>query len=281
MTAVRKWTCPSCGKTRATRFCPSCGEEPLRPRDLKVDDWAGQMLKTFSSVDGRLLRSFRALLTRPGTLTTRYVAGQRRRYLNPLQLFLLANGLFFAIQSLTHFNIFSSTLDSHLTQQDWSPLAGPLVAERLRATGRTLADYAPLFDRAAVLHAKALIILMALALVPFLPVAFWRARRPFGAHVVYALHLYAFILLLLCVSLLLAEVHLLAGGAGLASPRVDLALSVFNIAACAAYICLSIGPAYGARGAARIVQAIALACIVGAIALGYRFTIFLITLYTS
>jgi len=44
---LKKWTCPSCGRTRATAFCPSCGEEPLRPRDLTVRDMSGQVLRQF------------------------------------------------------------------------------------------------------------------------------------------------------------------------------------------------------------------------------------------
>jgi len=59
--------------------------------------------------------------------------------------------LFFAIESLTHANIFSSTLASHLHQQDWSPLAQMLVDRRLAAKHLALAAFAPAFDHAAVL----------------------------------------------------------------------------------------------------------------------------------
>jgi len=50
----------------------------------------------------------------------------------PFQLFLLANLLFFAVQSLTSTNIFGATLDSHLHRQDWSALAQQLLAQRLQ-----------------------------------------------------------------------------------------------------------------------------------------------------
>ena len=96
---------------------------------------------------------------------------------------------------------------------------------------------------------------MALAFVPLLPALFFGARRRFGAHVVFALHLYAFILLLFSVSLLLAEAQLLAGGDGLASPRVDMALTLFNLAACGVYLWFAVGTFYGSRGPARIAKA--------------------------
>jgi hypothetical protein len=202
-------------------------------------------------------------------------------FLGPLQTFFLANAIFFAIQSFTHFNIFSSTLESHLNQQDWAPIAQSLVADRLAAKGTTLAAFAPGFDQAAILNAKALIILMALVFVPLLPALFIGARRRLGAHVVFALHFYAFILLLLSFSLLLAEAQLWAGGDGLASPRVDLALTLFNLAACGAWLYWAIGTFYGSRGTARIVKAAGLAFAVGMIVLGYRFAIFLITLLSA
>jgi hypothetical protein len=278
---MKKWTCPSCGRTRATAFCPSCGEEPLRPRDLSVPDMSTQFLRAFSNLDARLARSFWTLLARPGALTEAHVAGRRRAWLGPLQIFFLANAIFFAIQSFTHFNILSSTLESHLTQQDWSPVAQALTDRRLAAKSVTLAAFAPGFDRAAILNAKAMIILMALAFVPVLPLVFRGARKRFGAHVIFALHLYAFILLLFCLSLLLAEAQLRLGGRGLASPAVDMALTLFNLAICTTYLWFAIGSFYGARGVMRGVKALGLAFLVGMIMLAYRFAIFLITLYSA
>src|SRR5205085_11981741 len=149
----------------------------------------------------------------------------------------------------------------------------------LAAKGTSLAAFAPGFDRAAILNAKALIILMALAFVPFLPAFFPGARRRFGAHVVFALHLYAFILLLYSGALLLAEAQLRLGGDGLASPAVDLILTLVNLAACGVYLWFATGRFYGSRGVARIARAAGLALAILMVALAYRFTIFLVTLY--
>lgn len=80
---TKRWTCPACGTARTTPFCSKCGEEPLRPRDLSSGDLATQIFKAFTNLDGRLLRSFRSLLTRPGALTLAYIQGERRAYLGP------------------------------------------------------------------------------------------------------------------------------------------------------------------------------------------------------
>ena len=105
-----------------TPFCPRCGEEPLASRDLTLRGIVEKFLHVFASIDARAARSARLLLRRPGELTLAWIRGVRKPYVAPFQLFLIANVLFFALQSLTGENVFSSSLDSHLHHQDWSDL---------------------------------------------------------------------------------------------------------------------------------------------------------------
>jgi hypothetical protein len=281
MNQSRTWICPSCRRPRKTQFCSGCGEERLRARDLTVVDLTSQFAKNVSSIDGRLLKSLRSILTAPGQLTAAHVRGARRSYLGPLALFFVANAVFAVLQTLTGAHLLSSPLDSHLHGQDWSALARTLVAHRLEARHQSLSAYAATFDEAAVFNAKALLILMVLAFAP-LPIAlFRRAHRTVGVHVVFALHLYVFVLALLCVSLILLEIERRLGGQGLQSQAMDLALAVLNIIVCAFYIYAALGPVYGAKGPSRVAKAGVLAVAVGALFLGYRFAIFLITLYTT
>jgi hypothetical protein len=275
------WTCPSCGALRRTKFCSACGEERLRPKDLTLGDVTSQFAKNVTTIDGKLLRSYRAVLGTPGALTVAHVSGRRRAHIGPLALFFVANAVFAALQSYLGLNVLSSPLASHLDVQDWSSVARILVAERLEDTGRTLAAYAPVFDRAVVFNAKALMILMVVAFAPLPLLLFRRPSRSAGAHAVFALHLYVFVLTLLCLSLLLAEGERLLGGAGMSSPAVDLVLSLFNLGACAAYIYVAIGAVYGTRGAARIVKTGVLAISLAALFVAYRFGMFLLTLYTT
>ncbi len=277
----QSWRCPTCLKVRRTAYCSTCGEERLRPRDLTLSDMAARFAKGASSVDGKLLRTFRALLTDPGRLTRAYVAGQRERFVSPLALFFVSNAMFVAVQSLTGANILSTPLASHLHVQDWGPLAQSLVDARLHPRAQTVADYAPVFDEAAIFNAKALMILMVLAFVPIIALLFRGSHRSTGAHVVFALHLYSFVLALLCVAVGIADLETRLGGDGLKSSIVDLALTLFNLAACGLYIYLAIGAAYQSSGARRLVQTAALTAVVAMLFLGYRFVIFLVTLYST
>lgn len=242
---------------------------------------AAKLIHAGTSIDARALRTARRLLRQPGELTNAWLRGVRRPYVAPFQLFLLANVIFFALQWLTGETVLSSSLESHLHHQDWSALAQALVAAKLQSTHTTLELYTPIFDRAVGVNAKSLIILMTLPFAVLLPLVFWRRHRPVMAHVVFSVHLYTFLLLFFCLALVAAKLSALLGFGGLESARVDNVLSIVNVVACALYLYAAIGPVYGATGVLRLVQTLVLAVAVGAIVVGYRFVVFLVTLYTT
>lgn len=281
MPVTEIWTCPTCAHRVTTPFCPQCGESPLRPPDLTLQGIAAKILHSATSIDGRLLRTLWVLLRHPGQLTVAHLNGQRMPYVPPFQLFVLANAFFFAMQSLTDTQIFGSTLESHLHHQDWSPLAQSLTAEHMTRRQTSLTQYTPIFDRAAVLNAKSLIILMVVPFTLLLWLTFLRARKPFVTYIYFSLHLYAFLLLLFSLALVVAAIDFGLGGPGLGSPAVDTSLSIINLFVCASYAYFALGRVMGSRGVARVVRAAGMALAVGMIVLGYRFAIFVITLYMT
>lgn len=212
MTMTESWMCPTCGSTVSTPYCPSCGEHPLRERELTLRGLFDQLVQVFTNIDGRLIRSFRCLICRPGFLTIAYLQGRRKPYVGPVRLFLIANVLFFTIESLTGGTVFSTPLDSHLHAQPWSPLAASLVPHRLAAMRTTLDSYAPVFDHAVALNARLFIIFMALSFAPVASIVFHRNRRPLAVHALFAFHLYAFMLLLFCVATVIPPIDRWFGG---------------------------------------------------------------------
>lgn len=76
------------------KFCAACGQkvQPLKTtlRNMLADFWEAAV-----SIDGKFIRSFRLLFTRPGQLTSLYFDGKRITYLRPATVFLLAAGIFF------------------------------------------------------------------------------------------------------------------------------------------------------------------------------------------
>ena len=281
MATTEPWVCPTCQTLIGTPYCPTCGERPLRRRELTLRGLGQQIFEAITDVDSRLIRSFRYLVSRPGTLTLAYQQGSRKPYIGPVSLFLIANVLFFATESLTGGQVFTTPLYSHLHTQPWSELVQQWVARRLARHGTTFDLYAPVFDQAVALKARSLIIFMALAFALVPALVFRRSKRPLAVHAIFALHFYAFLLLLMSVGTAVPAVDVWLGGIGLASERFDHVLSISLVIMCALYLYLAAGRVYGARGVLRGVQTLVLTIGVVMIVLGYRFALLVITLYST
>lgn len=275
------WSCPTCGTTVSTPYCSQCGERRLDASDLTLRGLVKRIAHALTNVDKRVMRTAWTLLRHPGALTVAYIAGRRKPYIGPLQIFLLANVVFFAVQTISPINVFGASLASHMQVQDWREWATQLVNARLANTSMTLAQYAPKFDRIAEANAKSLIIVMAGAFAFIAWLLFHRRDRPFLLHAAFALHAWAFLLVVFSIALLLGVADRMLGGAGLASARVDHALTALHLAACAIFVFLAIGRVYGATGLRRAAQTAALTFSVLAIVLGYRLLLFVVTLYST
>ncbi len=91
--------CAECGAPVRGAFCAACGQKAEVLRQ-PVHHFLRDSFTEFFGIDGRVWRSFVALLFRPGRLTLAYMGGQRQRYLRPLRVYLTSTLLFFLILSL-------------------------------------------------------------------------------------------------------------------------------------------------------------------------------------
>jgi hypothetical protein len=277
-----QWTCPSCQGTFATAYCSACGEKPIHRRDLTLRGLLLLTYHAFSPVDGRVMRTLRELLLRPGGLTRAFEIGLRKPYIGPFQIFLIMNLVFFAIQSFSEMKVFTNTLDVRLQDDELgSGWSAALVNERLAETGRTYDQYAPVFNQAVAVNAKSLIGLMVIPFAVEALLLLWRKARPLAVHVAFSLHFYAFFLVLLCIPLSVMIVEKMLGGSGRMSQPVDDALTVLLVISCFIYLFFAIGPAYGARGFSRAAHAVVLTALASANFLIYRIMLLPITLYTT
>lgn len=279
--ATQPWTCPACRVRVDTPHCPTCGERALQPRDLTFLGLLAHGFHSLSSIDSRLLNSLKVLFTRPGAITNAYVLGPRRPYIGPFQLFLIVNVAFFAVQAFAASPIFSTSLHSHMYGQDWSVFARSLVARKLEASHMSLAAYTPVFEHAVDVNARSLVILLVLPFTLLLIPLFAGSRRPFVTHLVFSLHLLAFLLLCSCVLLLLTFLETSLGGLGLRSTPVDWGAFAILLAVIATYLYIATGVVYGATGVVRGLKVALLAVVIVAAVPGYRFLIFLVTLYST
>jgi len=90
------------------RYCSACGEDG-RVRDYSIGRYLADLLTTWTDLDGRPLRTFRAFVTSPGLLTAEFLAGRRVGYVGPIRVFLLCNVLLFL---LTSWSAYATSLDT-------------------------------------------------------------------------------------------------------------------------------------------------------------------------
>jgi hypothetical protein len=280
--AAVHWTCPSCGAAAGTPYCGVCGERRLAPRDLRVVALLGHVLESITNVDGRIFRTFKALVLRPGELTLAYAEGRRKQYLLPFQVFLIANVAFFFLQSLLGLNVLSNSFSAHVKGQVYSPRALAIATQRLAAVGLSREAYEPVFDAAVEVNAKALVVLLVPGCALFAWLLSLGRGRPGGVHWVFALHFIAFWLLFLGALLPVGGVTLGTAFALLGIPDkwLDIIGSWLLFAASAVWVYRAFGRVYGGGAARRVLGAALIAFLVPVIRV-YRLIVFLITLYTT
>jgi hypothetical protein len=290
--------CASCGSPLAGPFCAQCGERRLEDDDRSLRRYLIDDVGEVASVDGKLLRTLRLLVAKPGQLTLEFLRGRRVSYLKPLQIFLLANLAYFVMQPLSAYRGYNTTLAMQMGRQFYSEaadIAGTVertVAER----ATTLESYAAVYDAKSEIYAQTLILLM----IPLFALAVGllqlRARRRFVDHVVFVTHYFAWELLVVSTLFLLVYPWVLqAGVSGLVAAGVPLAgpddgplagtvwlfLNEFpTMPIIVAYLALAFRRVYGNSRVGAALRALASFPLLMATMLAYRFMLFWITYAT-
>jgi len=183
--------CPNCSAELTQEYCANCGQRRIRPDDLSARRFFRELFDEVVNleVNFKTMRTLRGLV-RPGWLTTEYLAGRRQSYLTPFKLYLVCAAIFFLSAPLAGF-----TLDS-LIESDRSGTMGRLASARVAADD----PRRPLFDawfnvRVQPVYTIAVGI-EAIALAVMLQWLFRTQHRPYGVHLICALHYVAFMYLL-------------------------------------------------------------------------------------
>ena len=91
--------CPNCQSPVFGPYCAQCGQETIIGR-LRLRDFSHEYVQNFVTLEGRLWRSLWMLISQPGQLTLEFLAGRRRRFVRPIPLYLSLSFLLFVLLSL-------------------------------------------------------------------------------------------------------------------------------------------------------------------------------------
>jgi hypothetical protein len=94
-------SCKNCDGPLTTQadFCPSCGQS-VKEISRPSLEFAREILAELLDFDGRMLRSMRLLLTRPGFLSYEYINGRRVAYTTPIRIYVVISLVFFFVLPL-------------------------------------------------------------------------------------------------------------------------------------------------------------------------------------
>jgi|GEM_PF-2880331 len=266
--------CPSCKASFTGSYCFSCGEKKLQNEDLKIRSFLKSAVITLLSTDGKLLSTLKQHLGSPGSLTNAYMKGKRTPYLKPLQIFLMANVLYFFLATLGYAFTFNTPLYWHMNATNFphKPIAEKLVIAELNSTGETLDEYSPRFDNLVDSFSKTLVIV----LIPlfFLPLQLlkFKSKEPPLKQLVFSVHVISFVLMLSLLFFVMRLVTPFFSG--------EAVFSATSITLIALYLLLSLKRVYNKGYLRSGLEAIILSLAFYAVVILYRGLLFFTTFYS-
>jgi hypothetical protein len=200
--------CTNCGAALVGPFCAQCGQRDKSPNPT-VGDVVREAAEEISDVDGRLFRSMRALLTKPGFLTNELFFGRRASYVGPVRLYLTFSVLFFAVTAMSinpRLEIQNGVIDLGFGQTVF--VRGDLTPE---ARAELIEDATKLRDTRTGWLPRLLFVLVPLAALLVMLVT-PRSGRNYPQHLYFAMHVQAAVFVLLALGSLLPRAPVRAPG---------------------------------------------------------------------
>ncbi len=201
------------------RFCPECGQEQTEPVH-SVRELLGHFFDDVLSLDSRVVRTLKALVTRPGFLTNEYIRGRQVSYVRPLRLYLAMSLLYFLLFAwfndegfVRNVRTTGSSAASDSTQVETPVVADddsgvleaigkvPIVGSRLLERSRRLEtmendELSEVFNDAMSENLPKGVFLLVPAFALVLRGVYVRSKRRYAEHFVFALHVHAFAFLM-------------------------------------------------------------------------------------
>jgi hypothetical protein len=219
------------------------------------------------------------------------MAGRRKLYLGPLQMFLVMNLLFFLFESFIPSGPFAPTLKEITYSGGPQSLAGithagapssiaqRMVAKEVTSRKTSLEEMEAKFDRAVKVEARSMVITMVPMFTICLALLQVRQKTFVVQHLVFSLHFYAFVMLFSCaLDAIEAFVDRLPW-AGFRSLVGNYLIVVIFSVVCL-YLFVSLRRVYVETRFSASIKAVALSVLVFFVLAAYRFILFVVTLHS-
>ena len=234
--------CPSCGALRGVNYCTYCGERFLDSRDLQFAHFVRKhLIHNFFDVDGRVARTMRSLLMRPGELAVNFMAGRRQGFTSPLRLYLVVFLVVVFVETV-FFPTTATTLPELAKHIDPTGFVNRLIASRPNVDWSNEALNLRLGERYRW-FGEIVLFLFPVGVAIVQALVFRKPRRTYVEHLVLAITVQAWFLVMVIFGLLLIAL-LWRHSAPYASPMIREWIALFGLPV---YWVLAIRRFYGLR----------------------------------
>lgn len=189
-------SCPNCGTHLQGKFCHTCGQKVIEKKERTVRHFIYQFLGSAFFLENNFLKNLWVLVSQPGRLSLDFIEARRKRWMPPFSLFLLINLFYFWYSPLTDLDL---RLDEQVRQVHHAKLASYLVNKRLTERGVGFDEYAEQYNSKSSSYANSLVVLQLPVFASFLSLIYFRKKYFFIDHLIYALHFFSLVLLLVLV----------------------------------------------------------------------------------
>ena len=174
--------CVRCGSSLHGPYCSHCGERVLTAKDSSLKHLVADFLGSLFNFDNKLFHTLRLLLTKPGELTRLYKIGVRRKYLKPIQVYLIANLIYFLFPIVDSLN---TTLFTQMNGLPYSRMVKPAIEQKISKSGLELDAFQAVYNKQSKEVGKLIVIIIVPLLGILFQLLYWRqAQMTFVDHMI-------------------------------------------------------------------------------------------------
>jgi hypothetical protein len=177
--------CPNCDNELNGHYCHTCGQKKIHRHEFAVRHFFSHIIHELTHLDSnKILKSFFALLFKPGLLTSEYLAGKKVSYINPVRIYLTFSALYF----LFAWGVLSDVRGGGAARTARNPATIAMARQR-GVDPRVLADkiYQKAEKYAAILRFASVLISGL-----FLSLLYIGLHKYYVEHLIFSLHYYSF-----------------------------------------------------------------------------------------
>lgn len=262
--------CRNCGEKLEGKYCHHCGQKVAHHHDYSVKAFVGHAFHHLTHFDFKVFRTLPAVIFRPGLVTYDYLTGRQASYVGPVQLFIIANLLFFLLKAG---GLFHYTLEMYRG----NATTAALIDESIARLGVGSEVYRAMFDTSMHFQQKSYIIILIPVFALLMKLLYARSKRYYVEHLIFSFHFFSFYLLfLLVIPIILYTIDAVVSLFGASLRGDDVAIFAVIMPVTALYLAIALKRVYGQSYLVSSLKGIALSVSILPLILLYQILLFYI-----